>query len=109
MKRSWLQYTKLDLPDDKQLEEIRVIFITGCFTGLRYSDLSTLSPEHIDLDNENINLKQRKVHKAVVIPMIDYVPEILKKYNYDLPKIPRYMFNERVKELGRKIKLKPKD
>ncbi|SPU30906.1 integrase [Bacteroides thetaiotaomicron] len=77
---------ELDLSDDKQLEEIRDVFITGCFTGLRYSDLSTLSPEHIDLDNENINLKQRKVHKAVVIPMIDYVPEILKKYNYDLPK-----------------------
>ena len=99
---------ELDLSDDKQLEEIRDVFITGCFTGLRYSDLSTLSPEHIDLDNENINLKQRKVHKAVVIPMIDYVPEILKKYNYDLPKIPRYMFNERVKELGRKIKLSQK-
>ena len=78
------------------MEEIRDVFITGCFTGLRYSDLSTLSPEHIDLDNENINLKQRKVHKAVVIPMIDYVPEILKKYN------------ERVKELGRKIKLSQK-
>ena len=83
-------------------------FITGCFTGLRYSDLSTLSPEHIDLDNEIINLKQRKVHKAVIIPMIDYVPEILKKYNYDLPKIPRYIFNERVKELGRRAKLKQK-
>ncbi|SQC98246.1 integrase [Bacteroides ovatus] len=40
--------------------------------------------------------------------MIDYVPEILKKYNYDLPKIPRYIFNERVKELGRRAKLKQK-
>lgn len=99
---------ELDLSDDKQLEEIRDVFITGCFTGLRYSDLSTLSPEHIDLDNEIINLKQRKVHKAVIIPMIDYVPEILKKYNYDLPKIPRYIFNERVKELGRRAKLKQK-
>ena len=97
---------ELDLSNDKQLEEIRDIFITGCFTGLRYSDLSTLSPEHIDLENGNINLKQRKVHKAVVIPMIDYVPEILKKYDYDLPKIPRYMFNERVKELGKRAKLK---
>ena len=99
---------ELDLSGDKQLEEIRDVFITGCFTGLRYSDLSTLSPEHIDLDNENTNLKQRKVHKAVVIPMIDYVPEILKKYNYDLPKIPRYMFNEKIKELGRRAKLRQK-
>ncbi|MCS2387605.1 hypothetical protein NXV57_05295 [Bacteroides thetaiotaomicron] len=30
---------ELDLSDDKQLEEIRDVFITGCFTGLRYSDL----------------------------------------------------------------------
>jgi integrase len=98
----------LKLSDDKELEEIRDIFIVGCYTGLRYSDLSTLSPEHIDVTNETISLKQRKVHKAVIIPMIDYVPEILKKYNYDLPKIPSYKFNERLKELGKKAKLKQK-
>lgn len=98
----------LNLSDDKELEEIRDIFIVGCYTGLRYSDLSTLSPEHIDVANETISLKQRKVHKAVIIPMIDYVPEILKKYNYDLPKISSYKFNERLKELGKKAKLKQK-
>ena len=96
---------KLDLSEDKELEEIRDIFIVGCYTGLRYSDLSTLNAEHIDHINGNINIKQRKVHKAVVIPMIDYVPDILKKYNYNLPKVPSYKFNERVKELGQKIKL----
>lgn len=79
-----------------------------CYTGLRYSDLPTLSPEHIDHINGNINLKQRKVHKAVVIPMIDYVPDILKKYNYNLPKISSYKFNERFKELGKKAELNQK-
>ena len=63
MKRRLAAIYELDLSDDKQLEEIQDVFITGCFTGLRYSDLSTLSPEHIDLDNENINLKQRKVQR----------------------------------------------
>lgn len=99
---------KLKLSEDKELEEIRDVFIVGCYTGLRYSDLSTLSPEHIDHINGNINLKQRKVHKAVVIPMIDYVPDILKKYDYDLPKISSYKFNERLKELGKKAKLNQK-
>ena len=99
---------KLDLSKDKELEEIRDIFIVGCYTGLRYSDLSTLSSEHIDHINGNINIKQRKVHKAVVIPMIDYVPDILKKYNYELPKVTGYKFNERVKELGQMIKLTQK-
>lgn len=99
---------QLNLSDDKELEEVRDIFIVGCYTGLRYSDLSTLNNEHIDLVNGNINIKQRKVHKAVVIPIIDYVPNILKKYNYDLPKVSSYKFNERVKELGEKIKLNQK-
>lgn len=99
---------KLKLSDDKELEEIRDIFIVGCYTGLRYSDLSTLNSEHIDPVNGYINIKQRKVHKAVVIPMIDYVPKILKKYKYELPKVSSYKFNERVKELGEKIKLNQK-
>ena len=96
---------RLDLSEDNELEEIRDIFIVGCYTGLRYSDLSTLNSEHIDHINGNINIKQRKVHKAVVIPMIDYVPDILRKYHYNLPKVHSYKFNERVKELGQKIKL----
>lgn len=99
---------QLNLSDDKELEEVRDIFIVGCYTRLRYSDLSTLNNEHIDLVNGNINIKQRKVHKAVVIPIIDYVPNILKKYNYDLPKVSSYKFNEHVKELGEKIKLNQK-
>lgn len=96
---------KLKLSDDEELEQVRDIFIVGCYTGLRYSDLSTLNKEHIDPVNGYINIKQRKVHKAVVIPMIDYVPKILKKYNYELPKVSSYRFNIRVKELGEKIKL----
>jgi len=96
---------ELNLTDDNELEEIRDIFVVGCYTGLRYSDLSTLSAEHIDQVNGYINIKQRKVHKSVVIPMIDYVPVILQKYNYNLPKVPSYKFNERIKELGKKINL----
>ncbi len=99
---------RLDLSNNKELDEIRDVFIVGCYTGLRYSDLSTLNSEHIDLLEGNIHIKQRKVHKAVVIPMIDYVPDILKKYDYDLPKIPNYRFNERIKELGEKTKLNQK-
>jgi hypothetical protein len=79
-----------------------------CFTRLHYSDLSTLNSEHIDSVSGNINIKQCKVHKAVVILLIDYVPDILKKYNYELPKISGYRFNERVKELEKKINLNQK-
>ena len=32
----------------------------------------------------------------------------LKKYNYELPNVPSYKFNERLKELGQKAKLNQK-
>ncbi|MCS2207881.1 hypothetical protein [Bacteroides thetaiotaomicron] len=100
---------ELDLSDDKQFgRDTGMYSLPGVSQDYDTVTFSTLSPGILIWIIENINLKQRKVHKAVVIPMIDYVPEILKKYNYDLPKIPRYMFNERVKELGRKITLSQK-
>ena len=37
--------------------------------------------------------------------MIDYVPDILKKYSYELPKYHRNRFNERIKEVGKIAKL----
>ena len=99
---------ELDLRDNEELDNVRDIFLIGCYTGLRYSDLSSLKEENFDINNENINIKQRKVHKAVTIPMIDYVPEILKKYNYMLPNVSSYKFNVLVKELGKKIRLTQK-
>ena len=98
----------LVIRDDKELELIRDIFMVGCYTGLRYSDLSELRASNIDHINGRINIKQRKVHKAVTIPMIDYVPTILKKYDYELPKVSSNKFNERLKELGKLIGLNMK-
>lgn len=95
----------LDLQKDQELEQIRDLFIVGCFTGLRYSDLSTLERKHIDFKYKNIVITQRKVHSSVTIPMIDYVPDIMRKYNYNLPKISKNRFNVKVKELGRLAKI----
>lgn len=96
---------QLDLSGNRRLEEIRDLFIVGCYTGLRYSDLTALEPEHIDRARQNIVLRQRKVHKAVVIPLIDYVPHILQKYGYRLPRYSRSVFNAAVKELGQRAGL----
>lgn len=91
----------LDLTGQPDLEKIRDLFIVGCFTGLRYSDLSNLNPANIDLNLEMIQLTQRKVHKPVTIPLIDYVPAILNKYNLELPKIHLNDFNVGLKEIGK--------
>lgn len=44
---------KLKLSDDDELEQIRDMFIDGCYFRLRYIDLSSLNKEHIDLVNGN--------------------------------------------------------
>lgn len=90
---------ELDLSHNKFQEEVRDLFIVGCFTGLRYSDLSNISPANIDMEHEVIQLTQRKVFKAVTIPLIDYVPEIIEKYNYNLPKIHLNEFNREIKNI----------
>ncbi len=90
----------LDLAGRPDLEQIRDLFIVGCYTGLRYSDLSTLTSANIDLISGMIQTTQKKVHKSVTIPIIDYVPDILNKYNLKLPKINLDDFNKGLKDIG---------
>ncbi len=96
----------LNLSEKPDLEKIRDLFIVGCFTGLRYSDLSNLNSANIDLIAGMIQLTQRKVHKPVTIPIIDYVPDILSKYNLELPKIHLNEFNKGLKDIGELAGLK---
>ncbi len=42
-----IQLLALDLNQNKRLERVRDLFIVGCYTGLRFSDLTNLRPEHI--------------------------------------------------------------
>lgn len=95
----------LNLSEQSELEQIRDLFIVGCYTGLRYSDLSSLNQANIDLNLELIQLTQRKVHKPVTIPLIDYVPTILKKYNLELPKVHLNDFNKSIKVIGKQAGL----
>lgn len=96
---------KIDYSKNQQFDQIRDILIIGCFTGLRYGDLHKLKPEHIDKKNEMITIKQGKVQRNVTIPFIDYVPAIMKKYNYDLPKIHLNEFNKEIKKICKKAKI----
>lgn len=77
------QIADLDLIDNPKLDVIRDLFLIGCNTGLRFSDLSTLNPKQIK-DNM-ITITQIKTGKPVVIPVHDMVTKILNKYNGNLP------------------------
>lgn len=93
---------KLDLSGNKKLDQVRDLFLIGCYTGLRYSDYSVLQPEHIK--DGFISIKQTKTGNPVVIPVHPTVKGILDKYNGKLPKaISNQKTNDYLKELGEQV------
>lgn len=86
--------------------EVRDHFIMGCMTGLRYSDYSRLNESNFDRDTNMIRIKTQKTGVVVSIPMHKFVREIVRKYDYRLPK-PRCIqyFNRCVKDICKKVGL----
>lgn len=92
----------LDLSASRRLEKVRDLFIVGCYTGLRFSDLSALRPEHIDEDF--IRITQTKTGDDVAIPVHPVVRSILVKYEGRLPKaISNRKTNDYLKEIGQQL------
>lgn len=89
--------------DRPGLEQVRDIFVFGCFTGLRYSDLHNLKKS--DIRNDNIHLTTIKTGRTLKIPLNQYASAILKKYkDYPgpkvLPVISNQKYNDHLKTLG---------
>jgi integrase len=96
-------YNKSDMP--KYLENVKDLFLIGCYTGLRFSDLSKLKKENITSDG-TISIKAEKTEKTVVVPIHPIVRQIFEKYNYQLPKIPANQnFNDYIKIVAERAKI----
>jgi site-specific recombinase XerD len=97
----------LDLKNNKTLDAVRDLFIIGCNTGLRFSDLSVLNQNHIK--DEMIEIEMCKTGDKVVIPMNDMVKAIFAKHDNCLPRrFSNQKTNQYLKEIGEKIdELKP--
>jgi len=90
------QFYDYDFSNKPYLERVRDLFIVGCWTGLRYSDLNKITPDNIK--GEIIELKQQKTGGKVVIPLYSTVKEILRKYDGKLPKpISNQKYNDYLK------------
>lgn len=66
-----------------RLEKARDFFLFGCFTGLAYIDIKTLSQEHLVKDDEGrIWIKKKRVKTGVLsrIPLLPMAKMILEKY-----------------------------
>ena len=88
----------LDLSKTPRLDKVRDLFLVGCWTGLRFSDLIALRPEKIK--DGIIRLEQIKTLDKVVIPCHPIVNAILAKYSGNLPRaISNQKMNDYVKEV----------
>ena len=93
-----LRLHELDLSKTERLERVRDLFLVGCYTGLRFSDLTNLRPQYIK--DGLIRIEQQKTSDKVVIPCHEVVTTMLAKYGGALPRsISNQKMNDYLKEV----------
>ena len=94
---------ELDLSENTRLEKVRDLFIIGCYTGLRFSDLEQLHTDNLIDNKTKIKIKTVKTGEVVVIPLHKHVREILEKHDGIPPQlISNQKMNDYLKEIGEK-------
>lgn len=96
----------LDLSGNPRLERVRDLFLVGCWTGLRFSDFSSIEEKHIQGDF--IEIRTKKTDETVVIPIHKTVKLIMEKYkgkypNSLPPSVSNVKTNKHLKEIGKML------
>ncbi len=99
----------LELPERSgNLNHIRDMFVFGCLTGLRFSDVIGLKFGDIKTNPDSIEIKMQKTSKTILIPLLPKAKEIIVKYrNGSIQKDDKNVFknianqtvNKKLKEL----------
>ncbi len=87
----------------QRLQQVKDLFIFCCYTGLGYSEMSTLTTKNIEIGfdgKEWIQMVRKKTNRKISIPLLPKANEILEKYNNELPRISNQKFNAYLKEIG---------
>jgi integrase len=92
----------LDLSENLKLDRVRDLFLTGCYTGLRFSDFSHITPQNIK--GNYFEKKTQKQNDTVIIPIHPRVKAIMTKYegkytNSLPPSISNQNMNDYIKEV----------
>lgn len=88
------------------LDKARDLFCFGCYTGQRWGDISQFKKS--DLDGDVWTFRAGKTKKNTSIDLIGYSAPalaILKKYNFQLPKISSQKVNEYIKKACAEAKI----
>lgn len=84
-------------------EQVRDIFIVGCYVAQRHSDYSTLSKK--DIIDGRLVIVQEKTNHRIIIPIHPIVEEILSKYKGELPDVGQVVFNREIKKIALKASI----
>lgn len=87
-------------PPKPYLERTKDLFMFGCFTSLRYSDMINL--KRTDINNDCISIVTQKTREAISIDLNKYSRAILEKYKDEekpIPTISIQKYNDYLKEL----------
>ena len=83
-------------------EQVRDVFLIGCFLGQRVSDYGRIKPEWFGTTRNGvkvIRLEQKKTGNKVCVPIVgNQLETLLKKYDYCVPKISDQEIDRSIKE-----------
>jgi integrase len=86
-----------------RLQQVKDLFIFCCYTGLAYTEMTTLTTNNIEIGfdgNEWIQMIRKKTNREISVPVLPKAKEILEKYEHELPKISNQKFNSYLKEIS---------
>lgn len=87
---------------NKGEQEVRDLFVLGCYTGLRFSNYSSIDLNF--LKDDIYTTYQVKTKDKISIPIHQNVQRIIDKYKGNLPVCPTNQeFNRTLKDLGQRI------
>jgi integrase len=91
---------KLDLSHDSKMMNVRDIFILGCRTGLRFSDLMRIQPVNINIKERLLKIETQKTKELVYVPLSPDVLDLCEQYKRMFPRITNGLFNFYIKKIG---------
>ncbi len=98
---------KVDLSKDMKLEQIRDIFVFGCYIGQRVSDYNIGKKFQTQIKKTKkgapitiLSIYQKKTGVNALIPLRSEPLEIIEKYNYKLPTQNPQDINDYIKDIG---------
>ena len=90
----------LSLAEGGYLDNARALSLLACYTGLRYSDLVSIRPEH--LKGQLLRLTMQKTRETVVVPLTDSALALVQRQLAGQVRlITNQKLNEYLKELGK--------